>query len=120
LALHFYTISLIADPCERRYGVLAVLAGGPHERKHAARGTLRDCRLQQCSHLRNHPGDESAITLLEQTLKEEKETDQKLAELAKNINIEAAESGNEPEESPSKAPRKSKAARALTGQHLPK
>jgi hypothetical protein len=50
--------------------------------------------------------------LLEQTLNEEKETDEKLTELAEKINVEAAGSGEEEEEEETKAPRKGKAARA--------
>jgi ferritin-like metal-binding protein YciE len=38
-------------------------------------------------------GDQEAANLLEQTLEEEKETDRKLTELAKNINVEAAAPG---------------------------
>ncbi len=38
-------------------------------------------------------GDQEAVTLLEQTLEEEKETDKKLTELANSINLEAAGSG---------------------------
>src|SRR5580658_8665039 len=38
-------------------------------------------------------GEENAASLLEQTLTEEKETDEKLTELAENINVEAAKSG---------------------------
>ena len=37
-------------------------------------------------------GQQNDISLLEKTLQEEKETDQKLTELAENINVEAAES----------------------------
>jgi ferritin-like metal-binding protein YciE len=36
-------------------------------------------------------GEDDAVTLLEQTLKEEKETDQKLTKLAEKINVEAEE-----------------------------
>ena len=61
-------------------------------------------------------GEEEAASLLEQTLEEEKETDQKLTELAENINLEAAGSGgedNEEEQRRSPARRgKAKAARA--------
>ena len=38
-------------------------------------------------------GEEEAASLLQETLEEEKETDQKLTELAENINVEAAGSG---------------------------
>jgi ferritin-like metal-binding protein YciE len=55
-------------------------------------------------------GEEEAVRLLEETLEEEKETDAKLTELAKNINFEAeAESGEEEESAPA---RKAKTARA--------
>jgi ferritin-like metal-binding protein YciE len=60
-------------------------------------------------------GEQKAVSLLEKTLEEEKETDQKLTELAESINIEAAGSGGEDEaESDSKAApaRKGRAARA--------
>ena len=40
-------------------------------------------------------GEEEAASLLEQTLEEEKETNEKLTELAEKINVEAAGSGNE-------------------------
>ncbi len=53
-------------------------------------------------------GEKKAGSLLEETLKEEKETDQKLTELAENINLQAAEGGGD--EVPS--PRKGRAARA--------
>ena len=38
-------------------------------------------------------GDDEAVSLLEETLKEEKETDAKLTELAENINVEALQAG---------------------------
>jgi|HubBroStandDraft_1064217.scaffolds.fasta_scaffold166080_2 ferritin-like metal-binding protein YciE len=44
-------------------------------------------------------GEEDAVSLLEQTLEEEKETDQKLTLLAEEINIEAAGSSDEEAES---------------------
>lgn len=44
-------------------------------------------------------GEEEAASLLEETLEEEKETDQKLTQLAEQINVEAAQSGEEGEES---------------------
>jgi ferritin-like metal-binding protein YciE len=61
-------------------------------------------------------GEDEAAALLEQTLEEEKETDQKLTQLAEQINVEAAGEGGEEEEDEEK-PRsagrgKSKAARA--------
>lgn len=52
-------------------------------------------------------GDERAVELLEETLEEEKETDQKLTQLAETINVEAE---SLQEEEPPK--RKSKSARA--------
>lgn len=55
-------------------------------------------------------GEDEAVALLAQTLEEEKETDQKLTELAENINLEAANSV-EPENGSSHS-KKSKAARA--------
>jgi ferritin-like metal-binding protein YciE len=60
-------------------------------------------------------GEEEAAALLEQTLEEEKETDQKLTELAGQINVEAADGdeGEEEDEMPRAGVRaKSKAARA--------
>jgi ferritin-like metal-binding protein YciE len=42
-------------------------------------------------------GEEAAESLLRQTLEEEKETDEKLTELAGNINVEAMNSGEEEE-----------------------
>ena len=60
-------------------------------------------------------GEEDAASLLEKTLSEEKETDQKLTELAEGINAEAAESGSETESEegthPRASNRKAKAAR---------
>ena len=52
-------------------------------------------------------GEDQAVSLLQQTLDEEKDTDEKLTQLAGRINVEAAESGEG--SSPS---RKTKAARA--------
>jgi ferritin-like metal-binding protein YciE len=58
-------------------------------------------------------GDDEAAALLEQTLAEEKETDQKLTQLAEKINVEAAGEEEEVEETSRVAGRgKSKAARA--------
>jgi ferritin-like metal-binding protein YciE len=51
-------------------------------------------------------GESEAASLLEQTLAEEKETDQKLTQLAEKINVEAGEDESEP------PPHKSRAARA--------
>jgi ferritin-like metal-binding protein YciE len=42
-------------------------------------------------------GDDEAVSLLEETLKEEKETDAKLTELAENINVEALQAGQSEE-----------------------
>jgi ferritin-like metal-binding protein YciE len=67
-------------------------------------------------------GEETAVQLLEQTLEEEKETDQKLTDLASEINVEAmgensgeeedsAESDDEQEEAPV-ARKKSRSAKA--------
>jgi ferritin-like metal-binding protein YciE len=61
-------------------------------------------------------GDENAVSLLEKTLQEEKETDQKLTELAEGINVEATGEGEEEgegqEEAATRRARKAKAARA--------
>jgi ferritin-like metal-binding protein YciE len=43
-------------------------------------------------------GEETAVQLLEQTLEEEKETDQKLTDLAGEINVEAMGEGSQDEE----------------------
>ena len=43
-------------------------------------------------------GEDEAVELLEQTLEEEKETDEKLTQLAENINVEATEGESENEE----------------------
>jgi len=56
-------------------------------------------------------GEDDHVSLLEQTLGEEKETDQKLTELAEQINTEAQETGeeeSEEEESGSASSRRSK------------
>jgi ferritin-like metal-binding protein YciE len=59
-------------------------------------------------------GHHRAVELLEQTLEEEKETDQKLTELAGTINVEAisAEGSDEDEEDANARRQKSRAARA--------
>jgi ferritin-like metal-binding protein YciE len=65
-------------------------------------------------------GEDSAVQLLEQTLEEEKETDQKLSDLASDINVkamgESSEEGSTEEEGDEEAAtpirKKSKAARA--------
>lgn len=56
-------------------------------------------------------GEEDAAELLEQTLTEEKQTDQKLTKLAEKINVRAGEQAEE-EEQHSRPKAKSKAARA--------
>jgi ferritin-like metal-binding protein YciE len=55
-------------------------------------------------------GEDQAVTLLKRTLEEEKETDEKLTELAGSINLRAAES--EESEEGSNRSRKAKAVRA--------
>ena len=58
-------------------------------------------------------GEEEAASLLRMTLQEEKETDQKLTELAREINVEAAgATSEEEEETPSRKQTKSRSARA--------
>ena len=60
-------------------------------------------------------GESEANALLEKTLEEEKETDQKLTELSEEINVEAKDSGEEgeeEEEEQSTTNRKAKSARA--------
>lgn len=57
-------------------------------------------------------GEEDAAELLEQTLTEEKQTDQKLTKLAEKINVRAAEEQQEEEEQHSRPKAKGKAARA--------
>ena len=58
-------------------------------------------------------GEEEAAELLEQTLQEEKETDQKLTKLAETINVQAqGEESDEDEEIQSRPKPKGKAARA--------
>jgi ferritin-like metal-binding protein YciE len=56
--------------------------------------------------------EQDAVSLLEKTLEEEKETDQKLTELAEGINAQAAGSGSEESEGRPEAHRKANAARA--------
>lgn len=51
-------------------------------------------------------GEDDQVSLLEETLQEEKETDEKLTELAKQINSEANKGGAEPKTSQSKDDRK--------------
>jgi hypothetical protein len=59
-------------------------------------------------------GENEASALLEKTLEEEKETDEKLTQLAEEINVQAKESGSEGEEGEEdEAPRgKARGARA--------
>jgi ferritin-like metal-binding protein YciE len=64
-------------------------------------------------------GEDEAVTLLEQTLEEEKETDQKLSDLASDINVkamgDASQKDSSPEESdeePTPIRKKAKTARA--------
>ncbi|HEY8715891.1 MAG TPA: ferritin-like domain-containing protein [Candidatus Acidoferrum sp.] len=64
-------------------------------------------------------GADNAVKLLEQTLEEEKETDQKLTDLASDINVKAMGEGSEEgsseesdEEAPSPIRKKSRSARA--------
>jgi ferritin-like metal-binding protein YciE len=57
-------------------------------------------------------GEKDAVILLEQTLKEEKQTDQKLTDLAESINLEAAGPSAAEEESETTPSTKGKAARA--------
>jgi ferritin-like metal-binding protein YciE len=56
-------------------------------------------------------GEDDAAQLLDQTLEEEKETDQKLTKLAEKINVEAEEQGSGQQDSGQPKP-KGKAARA--------
>jgi ferritin-like metal-binding protein YciE len=55
-------------------------------------------------------GEDEAVSLLRQTLEEEKETDEKLTQLAESINLEAVGSGAS--EEGNSRPRKAKTARA--------
>jgi ferritin-like metal-binding protein YciE len=59
-------------------------------------------------------GESEANALLEKTLEEEKETDQKLTELSEQINVEAKGSGGEEKEEAEEGTRsrKAKSARA--------
>jgi ferritin-like metal-binding protein YciE len=57
-------------------------------------------------------GETEASALLQKTLEEEKETDQKLTQIAEKINVEAKASGGEPEESEDNRRAKARAARA--------
>jgi ferritin-like metal-binding protein YciE len=61
-------------------------------------------------------GEDTAVQLLEQTLEEEKETDQKLTDMASEINVKAmgegSEEGSEGDEEEAPARKKAKTARA--------
>jgi ferritin-like metal-binding protein YciE len=59
-------------------------------------------------------GEDTAVQLLEQTLEEEKETDQKLTDMAGDINVKAmgAEEGSEEDEEEAPVRKKAKTARA--------
>jgi ferritin-like metal-binding protein YciE len=58
-------------------------------------------------------GEDEHVSLLEQTLEEEKQTDEKLTQLAENINSQAQEGeGDEEEEREQRRPRASKGRRA--------
>lgn len=61
-------------------------------------------------------GEDTAVQLLEQTLEEEKETDQKLTDMASEINVKAmgegSEEGSEEDEEEETPRRKTKSARA--------
>jgi ferritin-like metal-binding protein YciE len=57
-------------------------------------------------------GEEDAVSLLEETLEEEKETDQKLTEIAKTINFEAESESEEQPEEKETSNRKARSARA--------
>jgi ferritin-like metal-binding protein YciE len=61
-------------------------------------------------------GEDTAVQLLEQTLEEEKETDQKLTDMASEINVramsEGSEAGSEEDEEEAPARKKAKTAKA--------
>jgi len=58
-------------------------------------------------------GENEASSLLEKTLEEEKETDEKLTQLAEEINVQAKQQGSEGEDGEEEAPRgKARGARA--------
>ena len=58
-------------------------------------------------------GENEASALLDKTLEEEKETDEKLTQLAEEINVQAKDAGSEDEEGEEEAPRgKARSARA--------
>ena len=79
----------------------AALIGAAQRVEHyeiAAYGTVRE--------FANILGESEHASLLEQTLNEEKETDDKLTQLASQINTEAAQQAGEDEETGSKSSRK--------------
>jgi ferritin-like metal-binding protein YciE len=57
-------------------------------------------------------GETEASALLDKTLEEEKETDEKLKQLAEEINVQAKRSGSEQEEAEEETPRKARSAKA--------
>lgn len=57
-------------------------------------------------------GENEASALLDKTLEEEKETDEKLTQLAEEINVQAKDSGSEEEEGEEETPRKARSAKA--------
>lgn len=57
-------------------------------------------------------GEQEAVSLLEETLEEEKETDEKLTEIAETINFEAESESGEESEQGETSNRKAKGARA--------
>ena len=57
-------------------------------------------------------GENEAAALLDKTMEEEKETDQKLTELSREINAQAKETGGQPEEDEERSSKRTRAARA--------
>lgn len=57
-------------------------------------------------------GENEASALLEKTLEEEKETDEKLTQLSEEINVQAKGSGSEEQEGEEETPRKARSAKA--------
>jgi len=57
-------------------------------------------------------GESEASALLDKTLEEEKETDEKLTQLAEEINVQAKASGSEEAEGEEETPRKARSAKA--------
>ena len=106
-------------------GMRGLVSEGNEAIKEDFQGDLKDAALisaaQRVEHyeiaaygtLRNYAGllgQQNAVSLLEQTLQEEKETDQRLTELAEGINIQAAGTESETEQE-SSTNQKSKTAR---------